>query len=455
MKNYSLLGWKSVYQFTLIQTLKNKTYRSFTIILCVIAILSMPVVELITSGFGAGADTGSESKINKVYIVDESGLPEINYDSIKEEAEEFSNVSFEYTDRSLEELEAEIVEEDTGTILMHITQNESVYEIQFVNRPDGVVSEFDIETLSGYVISAFDEGRIKELGITSEQLAVLTAPIFREVEVYTYDVEGEGQEDTTITMNEYNLIIGFLVVFIMLLSYGGEGIASAIVTEKSSKIVEILLTTIRPMALIVGKVFAMLTVTLGQLVLLLLSFGVSIGINKTIFAKEAGELLPEPIGNILNSDIVGEITVVKILITILIFMAGFMFYGFIAGLAGATVSKLEELSEGIMLFTMLMIVGAYVGLAVPIMNLGGGHSTVYATVAHLLPISSVFITPIYLLFGKISIGIALLALAILVISLLLLIGFTAKIYQTLILHQGNKLKIKDLIHISKEVKGGR
>ena len=95
------------------------------------------------------------------------------------------------------------------------------------------------------------------------------------------------------------------------------------------------------------------------------------------------------------------------------------------------------------------------GLALPIIGIQGSVPSFYAHLAFLLPISSVFITPIYLLFGKVSIAIALLAVLILIIATILVIMFTSKVYQTIILHQGNVIKFKDLITISKTSKEAR
>jgi ABC-2 type transport system permease protein len=99
------------------------------------------------------------------------------------------------------------------------------------------------------------------------------------------------------------------------------------------------------------------------------------------------------------------------------------------------------------------VFGAYLGMAVCIVNVSGNSGGVLSYVAYLLPISSVFVTPIFILLGKISVVWGLVSLFVQIISLAGLALFTAKVYEALILHNGNRLKLKDLISITKEAKG--
>ena len=59
----------------------------------------------------------------------------------------------------------------------------------------------------------------------------------------------------------------------------------------------------------------------------------------------------------------GEHLILGTIISVVVILTGFLFYGFIAGIAGATVSKVEELSEGLKLFSFAVIIGAYLVIA--------------------------------------------------------------------------------------------
>ncbi len=452
MKKNDLNGFRDVYQFTIIQTIKSKSFRSFTLVLFIIALLSMPIVALITNS----EDKESKaSDISKVYVIDETGLPEVDYNSIKEENTQYRELAFEYTNKSADEIEDGILKEDNGSILLHITGDTGFYKMAYVRAPEGRISEMEVIDLSGHIQDAFRASLVMNLGVTADQREKLEELIYTDIQTYTGDTSETEKEDGKfgISFEEYYFALILYVFIMMMISYGGSGIASAIVTEKSTKLIEILLTRISPMAIIVGKVFAMLSVTLIQLLSIGLGFGLSSLSYKFLFNNSG--YLPEFILNALELSVLQNITLANIIATIIIYIIGFIFYGFLAGLTGATVSKIEELQEGMIVYTFITIIGAYMALALPMMGIQGSAPSGYAHLVFLLPISSIFITPIYLLFGKISTSIALIAIVILIISTLLVIKFTSKVYQTIILHQGNVIKFKNLISISRTSKEAR
>ena len=126
------------------------------------------------------------------------------------------------------------------------------------------------------------------------------------------------------------------------------------------------------------------------------------------------------------------------------------FFLFIAGIAGASVSKMEEMNEGMVMFTMLVIVGAYMSLALSMSNVfaeNGQLSGTFAMVCCLLPISSIFTVPANLMMGSVSAVTGLLSILILVAGNVLMLVITSKIYEYLLFYNGVTLKIRDIIHI--------
>ena len=143
MNKNDLYGSKRVFKFTLVQTIKSKYYKIFTIILCALALVSMPLVELITNGLN---DVTKTSDIRKVYIIDETGIPETDYSSIPEEYEEYKDITFDYTSKSSEEIKEEIKNNNDGAIFLHLSQGDMTYNMDFLRTPDGNVSEMQYKT---------------------------------------------------------------------------------------------------------------------------------------------------------------------------------------------------------------------------------------------------------------------------------------------------------------------
>jgi ABC-2 type transport system permease protein len=221
-------------------------------------------------------------------------------------------------------------------------------------------------------------------------------------------------------------------------------IANSIVTEKSTRVVEYLLTSVKPLALMVGKIIAMLTAVLIQMIAMVAALFVSNQVSSTFSPDESESLLSQ----YLPQHIFQNINLINIILCLLLIVLGIIFYATLAGLAGATVSKLEELSEGLTLFTLTNLVGCYVGLGAANVLMASGMNG-YVIFSFLFPLSSAFVLPGAILIGKASIPLVIGAIALQVIFILLLFQFVSKVYETLILHNGNKIKLKDLFKISK------
>lgn len=450
-----LIGWRDIFRFTFEQSIKSKSIRIMTIIFCTIALLSMPVAHIVST---ITEDDQTESKIKTVYIIDESGLGEIDFSQVAITDQRYKNTNFSFSDKTLTEITDELNNTETNNILLHITQNNGTYQLQLLKSKKASVKDSELEIFTGLLVDSFNRSRINSLGIAEEQLSVINAPTTTDVTMIGEEgtVTNVGDQSGNVEigteegrLNEYFVVLGIIVIIVMFFAFGGEGVAASIITEKSTRVIEFLMTSVRPMAIIVGKVLAMLTITLMQFALIIISIVVSAFINKAVFNAE---MIPSVIKKVLTPELLSGITPINIVVAVLIFVAGFIFFALLAGLTGATVSKIEELAEGIMVFNMVLIIGAYLGMAVAIMNLGGASNTVLPYVAYLLPISTVFVTPVYMLIGKISLLWGVISLGILIVSLILITMFTAKIYETLILHNGNKLKVKDLFAISKQSK---
>jgi ABC-2 type transport system permease protein len=76
----------------------------------------------------------------------------------------------------------------------------------------------------------------------------------------------------------------------------------------------------------------------------------------------------------------------------------------------------------------------------------------FVTFALIFPISSAFLLPAALLVGKADTWIALIAIAVLFLSIVLMFKFVAKVYEGLILHNGARLKMKDVFAMAKSSK---
>lgn len=445
MKKSSITGWKDICSFTLVQTLKNKTFVVSYVIMLILVLAMVPVINMITSA--SDTDTGI-SPIKKVYVVNETSLPSMDYSVISRE-EAFSHITFEESKEEVNVIAERIEKEEKAAVILTISDGGGVFSIHLEKAADGDLKESDLQKLSDIFSVDFKEYALNTMGITEAQLALINAQVNSAVSKADEAGNIVVKEDTSISSGEYWFIYALLFVVMMVNIMASTQIATSIVTEKSTKVIEYILVSVKPLAIIVGKVVAMLTVVILQMGSLFLASMISLQVTGTITGKST-----EGLTKFIPSDFFNHFNIYNVLLCLVSIGLGLIFYGTLAGLAGSTISKLEELNEGLTLFTFTNIAGAYIGIGAANVLMATGTNP-FVTFSFLFPLSSPFILPGAILLGKISLPLVALAIVFQIIFVILLSKFVAGIFETLILHNGNKIKITQLLQISKSVSKGK
>jgi ABC-2 type transport system permease protein len=245
----------------------------------------------------------------------------------------------------------------------------------------------------------------------------------------------------------------------MLIIGYGSITAQAIATEKSSRVMELLLTSVRPLAVIIGKVVASILVVLSSVVLM----G---GISTIVFFAVApfgtiGEVIGttdtvDPVIMGINAELgnaFAGFTPLNILFTFIVFMLGFLFYSLISGLIGASVSKIEDLQTASQPINLIAALGMYLAYFPAIF--GAEADSTVVMLSYYLPISSPFALPAGLLKGDVSSLQALGSIAVLAVLLVVFALFVAKVYEHIILHNGDRIKLKDMMTMIKNAKAAK
>lgn len=441
MKKDSVRGWRDVFTFTLTQTLKSKAYIVSMVIMMVIAMVSMPIMNIFLSdGVAAGPE---KSAVEKVYLYNMTLYRNLDFDS--ELSEGYQHIVFEPTIGDMNALETKILEEEQNSVILYLMEDEQYCYIQFLRSPDGNVTNYELQMLGQFIQNAYTKAKIQLLGLTEEQLTFFETSVVSSSSV----VDTESAlvlEDTSITEGEYWFIYGMMFVVLMVCIMGASQVASSIVQEKSSKVIEYLLTSIRPLAIIVGKVFAMLVAVMVQMIALILAAFVSTKIG-TLISGESSNAITQ----FMTPEMLESLNFGNIVLGLVVAGAGMVLYATLAGLCGATASRMEEAGESLTLLTMVSLIGFYIGFGAASTLMAAGDNA-FVTFALIFPVSSAFLLPAALLVGKADLWIALIAIAVLLLSIVLMFKFVAKVYEGLILHNGARLKFKDVMAMAKGTK---
>jgi ABC-2 type transport system permease protein len=212
--------------------------------------------------------------------------------------------------------------------------------------------------------------------------------------------------------------VGVLLLYGQLFAYG-YWVAAGVVEEKSSRVVEVLLATLRPSHLLRGKILGIGLLGLLQLLL--------IGLV-ALFASNAVGSLEFPTGAIATMAVV-----------LVWFVLGFFFYAGLFAVAGSIVSRQEDLQTTMTPLTILIIASFIIGLSAT-----GDPDSTLAVVASLLPFSSPLVMPTRIVLGDAAPWEVVASLAISVVSTAALIPIATKVYSRALLRPG-RVRIRQVL----------
>lgn len=401
-----LSGTGQVYRFTLSQLLKSRANRVTLIIMVLLAAVSMPLTALL------GGETPETS--------DTAGLASVRVDNRTDLALDFSGDAYwADTDFSADAGEPDAV--------VTITGDETGYQVAVVGSESAHAGE--LSQLAETARQAVRNACLQAAGLSSRQLEALTASTGEE------DSHEEG------FWVQYGYSILAMILCLMSASY----VIRAVVEEKDSRLVELLLVSVKPMALLAGKILAVMAFTFGWLLAMLAGLGVSCGLT-------AGLMGP----GVLQKQLSGLLAAVPrvqedpwqaagVLLVLLVSLAlGYLTMSIIGGVAGACCSGMEEAGEAtgpVMLLTMAGYLASCVVGAVP-----SGPVAVFFT---LCPVVSIFCAPVQFAGGNVSIWLVLLSWLIQAAVIWGLLTLASRVYAGLIVHRGSRVKLRELMSMAK------
>ncbi len=260
------------------------------------------------------------------------------------------------------------------------------------------------------VVAEEIRGTLVDAGVPEAQIAKILNPA--PVQVDTLEpVDPNRQTNSTVAF------VAVLLLYGQLFGYG-VWVATGVIEEKASRVVEILLSTIRARQLLAGKIAG-----IGALGLLQLTAIATYGI---ILATATGAID-------LPAHAIGTAA-----LAIGWFVLGFAFYATLFAVAGALVSRMEELQNAIVPLNLVILVSFFVSIG----SVQDPTSTL-AVIASLVPFSSSLSMPVRITLGAVTPIQVIASLTILIGSTALLIPLAGRIYSGAVLRIGGRVKLRD------------
>lgn len=412
---------RTVIAFTMRNKLRSKSFIITTIILGVLLVVGANVPYFIDKLTGPG----SAAKVG--YVNGEQGeiVKGLEQQFGQAEKQKVQLVPVEASGSEADKTAALQQAIDDGKIKGYLTFTDN----QEVGFPDVVYHSkkmLDSDTsgaLQAGLQTVKTQQAVRDANLTDEQFAKLLAPVKLDtVQIADGGGKTEAEQGTAIGLTYAILILLFMSVMIT-----GQLIATEITAEKSSRVMEIIVTSVAPLKQMFGKVIGTFLVGLLQLVVLI---GAAL-VNLTL-PHNKGAL--EKYGIDLSS-----VEPKMIIFAIVMYLLGYFLYAMLFAAIGSLVSRTEDLSQTSMPVTMLSLAGFYIA----IYGLTNPESS-FITVCSFIPFFSPFI-----LFLRIGLAdpawweIAL-SVGILIASVLVIGWLAAKIYRVGVLMYGKKPSFKEV-----------
>jgi ABC-2 type transport system permease protein len=256
--------------------------------------------------------------------------------------------------------------------------------------------------------------RFRALGLTQAQALVALQP--RPLPVVALERPAIDEETQGV------LSVGLLVLFAALVGYG-NAVAVSVTEEKSSRVIELVLTTISPRRLLTGKVLGIGLLGMAQLIV------------TGAAALAAGRLAG---GTGLPSGATGTVALV-----ILWFLLGYAFYSVAFAAVGALVSRQEDLSAASAPIMAVLVGSFWVSLLA--LDFGRNPDGSFAQIAAFLPPTAPMVVPTRVIAGDMGAGAVIVAVGLELLATVGLILFAARVYERAILRIGAPVHLRGLL----------
>lgn len=303
-------------------------------------------------------------------------------------------------------------------------------------------------TIENVIEEKVNAMKLREAGIDAERIKELRIIVNAKQETF------KGQETSklgSILKLAFGGIAGYLL-FMFIIIYGNM-IMRSVIEEKTSRIIEIIISSVKPIKLLLGKILGTSLAGVTQFVAWVILLGVFSAVISAIFGIDASAV-QSPQQEMLNQtmdsgaqgmvrDIILEINNLPlanlIIMFLLFFVGGYLLYASLYAAIGAAVDSETDTQQFMLPILMPLILAIYVGFFTVIENPHGTVSQVFS----FIPLTSPVVMLMRIPFG-VPVWQQILSLVILFGTFIGTVWFAAKIYRVGILMYGKKASYKEI-----------
>lgn len=410
MKQNNFKDIFTVIKFTMKDMLSRKSFRISTIIIVLLIVIGFNVPSFIENI--NGNDLG-----NAILLVDQDNAFDGKLSELQATNSEYK---IETSDDNYETIKDKIEKGDIDSAII-IESHDNSLKTRYIVKNAATITQTP-QSLIDQINQLYTKIQIDKIGLTDKQIQSL----YPNFEFTVEQTEAEIIGGNIFVMMILSCLLFFAIYFCAF------QVSSSITVEKTSKIMETLVTSTSPRTIVLGKTIGIGIVGLLQILLF-----------STVAIISAYSFLdPEILNTMLD---LSNFTPYLAIVIIVYFILGYFTYAFLYALTGSTVSKPEDIQSANTPIAILSMIGFY--LAYFTLTNPTGELNV---VASLLPISSPFCMPLRVMMGIANGWDVVLSIIILLATCVIIAHIAIKIYSNAILNYGNRLTLRDIIKSYRE-----
>jgi len=408
----------TIFKHELAQYFKNKVFviTTLILILAVSGFLFAPRIGE-TINKSKNAESSEEKKSEVLVKSDNADLEKL----LPAIAASFPQQNVKITNDSVDEIKKQIKEQSVEFAFVLSSDLKSYTYLANVSA----LQDPNLNTMDNLLKTLYSHAYLKKHGLNDTQIAEVQNPNI------THTIESISEDGTK------NFWYAYVMVFVlyMVIMMFGQKVAMSVVTEKTSRAMEVLITSASPVALMFGKILASSVAGIFQITAIFGSAFISYNINKSYFETNA------VINTLFNfpASLVGYL--------LIFFLLGFLIYSFLFGAMASTVSKIEDLSSVVMLIQIIFVAGFVVSTNA--MTSGDVNSELMKGLS-LFPLTSPMAMFTRIAMSEVPGLEILLSVAFLILATVLIGYIAAKIYRVGVLMYGTKPTLGKIIKAIRE-----
>ena len=404
--------------------IRNKSFIIMTFVSPLIVVAFALIIGFLTN-------VNSKSNAKDILILDESGLFSNTFSDTE-------TIHYEYLkDKTLQEARAEVLETSKYGLL-YIPKEETAQKAFYSEESPSLSL---VNELTGALEKTLFQYNLTQKGIDKAEIDSARTKITLQMENFTGEKTSEFDNVMKIAIGG---VAGYLI-FMFIIIYGNM-IMRSVIEEKTNRIVEIIISSVKPFQLMLGKIIGTSLAGLTQFAIWLVIGGVLFALAPSLFQVDTPTATQAMAATESHSEISNIITALYHFpfletsgVFLLFFVGGYLLYSSLYAMVGAMVDNETDTQQFLMPILIPLMLAFYVGMFSVIEEPHGTISVVFSYI----PLTS----PVVMLM-RIPFGVAwwevLISLLLLYITFFLVIKIASKIYRIGILMYGKKPTYKEV-----------